>query len=50
MIMIGKNLSPRMKTCPSATSSTTNLTLTRLGANPGLRDEGTGLKTKEREK
>ena len=29
----------RRKTCPSATLSTTNLTSTDPGSNPGLRDE-----------
>jgi hypothetical protein len=33
----GKNRSSRGKTCPSATLSTTNLTWTDPGSNPGLR-------------
>jgi hypothetical protein len=37
MILIGKNIRSRSKTCPSATFSTTNPTRTDPGANPGLR-------------
>jgi hypothetical protein len=36
MILIGKGRITRRKACPSATFSTTNLTWTDLGANPGL--------------
>ena len=38
MILTGENRSTGRKTCPSATLSTTNLTSTELGLNPGLSD------------
>jgi hypothetical protein len=37
MKLTGENQSTRRKTCPSATLSTTNPTLTDPGSNPGLR-------------
>jgi hypothetical protein len=37
MKLTGENRSTRGKTCPSATSSTTNPTWTDPGSNPGLR-------------
>ena len=40
-MMTGKNRSTARKTCPSATLSTTNLTLTGLGFEPGLCGERT---------
>jgi hypothetical protein len=48
MKLTGDNRSTRGKTCPSATLSTTNPTLTDPGSNPGPRGErpashGTGL-------
>jgi hypothetical protein len=39
MKLTGENQSTRGKTCPNATLSTTNLTWTDLGSNPGLRGE-----------
>jgi hypothetical protein len=39
MKLTGENRSTRRKTCPSATLSTTNLTWTDPGSNPGLRGE-----------
>jgi hypothetical protein len=36
MKLTGENRSTRGKTCPSATLSTTNPTLTDPGSNPGL--------------
>jgi hypothetical protein len=39
MILTGENGMTRRKTCPSATLSTTNPTLTTLEANTGLRGE-----------
>ena len=39
MKLTGGNVSTRGKTCPCATSSTTNSTWTDLGSNPGLRGE-----------
>jgi hypothetical protein len=39
MILTGENRRTQRKTCPSATSSTTNPTWTDPGANPGLRGE-----------
>jgi hypothetical protein len=39
MKLTGENRSTRGKTCPSATSSTTNPTWTNLGSNPNLRGE-----------
>jgi hypothetical protein len=39
MKLTGENRSTRVKTCPSATLSTTNLTWTEPGSNPGLRGE-----------
>jgi hypothetical protein len=41
MIMTGENRSTWRKTCPGATLATTNLTLTRLGFEPGLCGERT---------
>jgi hypothetical protein len=38
MKLTGGNRSTRGKTCPSATLSTTNPTLTEPGSNPGHRD------------
>jgi hypothetical protein len=37
MKLTGENRSARGQICPSATLSTTNLTLTDPGSNPGLR-------------
>jgi hypothetical protein len=37
MILTGETRRTRRKTCPSATSSTTNLSRTDRGANTGLR-------------
>jgi hypothetical protein len=37
MILTGKNRRTRTESCPSATLSTTNPTLTEPGTNPGLR-------------
>jgi hypothetical protein len=39
MKLTGENRSTREKPCPSATLSTTNLTWTDPGSNPGLRGE-----------
>jgi hypothetical protein len=39
MKLTRENRSTRRKTCPSATLSTTNPTLTDPGSNPGLRGE-----------
>jgi hypothetical protein len=39
MKLTGENRSTRGKTCPSATLSTTNPTITDPGSNPGLRGE-----------
>ena len=39
MKLTGENRSTRGKTCPSATLSTTNPTLTDPGSNPDLREE-----------
>jgi hypothetical protein len=39
MKLTGENQSTRIKTCPSATLSTTNPTWTNSGSNPGLRSE-----------
>jgi hypothetical protein len=39
MKLTGKNRSTWGKTCPGATLSTTNPTLTVQGSNPGLRGE-----------
>jgi hypothetical protein len=39
MKLTGENRSTRVKTCPSATLSTTNPTSTDPGSNPGLRGE-----------
>jgi hypothetical protein len=39
MKLTGKNRSTRVKTCPSATLSTTNPTWSDPGSNPGLRGE-----------
>jgi hypothetical protein len=39
MILAGENWRTRIKTCPSDTLSTTNLTRTALGANPGHHGE-----------
>jgi hypothetical protein len=39
MNLTEENRNTRGKTCPSATLSTTNPTLTDPGSNPGLRDE-----------
>jgi hypothetical protein len=39
MKLTGENRQLGGKTCPSATSSTTNLTWTDPGSNPGLRVE-----------
>jgi hypothetical protein len=39
MILTGENRSTRRETCPSATSSTTNLTWYDLGPKPGFRGE-----------
>jgi hypothetical protein len=36
MKLTGENRSTQGKTCPSATLSTTNLTCTNPGSNPGL--------------
>jgi hypothetical protein len=39
MELTGENRSTRVKTCPSATLSTRNPTLTDPGSNPDLRGE-----------
>ena len=39
MIVTGENRGTGRKTCPSATLSTTNTTLTSRGSNSGARDE-----------
>jgi hypothetical protein len=39
MKLTGENRSPRRRTCPRATLSTTNPTWTDLGSNPDLRGE-----------
>jgi hypothetical protein len=40
MKLTGENRNTRRKSCPSATFSTTNLTWTDTGSNPGLCGEG----------
>ena len=42
MILKGENRSTGTKTCPNTTLSTTNLTWTDVGLNPGLRGERPG--------
>ena len=44
MTVTGKNRSTLIKTRPNATLSTTYLTWTVLGSNPGLRGEGPATK------